>query len=103
MTLPSNTLDHAGPTRSRLGVVDCDIHPTLAHPKALYPYLSQTWRDHLDQYGTFQHTIYAGRGTYPRFTPNTARRDAWPPTGGPPGSDLACMQSQHLDAHEIAF
>jgi predicted TIM-barrel fold metal-dependent hydrolase len=103
MTLQSDTLERPAPAREKLRVVDCDIHPTLAHPKALYPYLAQHWRDHLDQYGTFQHSIYAGRGTYPRFTPNTARRDAWPPSGGPPGSDLPFMQSQHLDAHDIEF
>ncbi len=89
--------------QSRLKVIDCDIHPSLADDRALFPYLSAQWREHLSQYGNRPHTIYAERGTYPRFTPNTARRDSWPPSGKPPGSDLAFMQRQHLDAYNIEF
>ncbi len=100
----SLTLDRTeAPARAetRLRIIDSDIHPSLASPAALHPWLSRQWREHLEQYGTRPHGIYAGRGTYPRFSPNTARRDAWPPGGGPPGSDLAFMQKQHLDAYEI--
>src|SRR5262249_61913075 len=31
------------------------------------------------------------------------RRDAWPATGGPPGSDLAFMRKQHLDPLDVEF
>jgi hypothetical protein len=85
----------------RLRIMDSDIHPSLASPKDLHPWLSAHWREHLTQYGTRPHGVYAGRGTYPRYTPNTARRDAWPPNGKPPGSDLAFLQQQHLDAYDI--
>ena len=89
--------------KARLQVIDSDIHPSLAHPQALHPYLSAHWREHVMQYGGRPHGIYSGRGAYPRFTPNTARRDAWPPNGQPPGSDLAFMQAQHLDPYDIEF
>ena len=37
------------------------------------------------------------------LAPLISRRDAWPPTGGPPGSDLAFMQKQHLDPYNVEF
>ena len=40
---------------------------------------------------------------YPKSAPATARRDAWPPAGGPPGSDLGFMREQLLDANDIAW
>ena len=43
------------------------------------------------------------RGTYPRFSPNTSRRDSWPPDGGLPGSDVDFMREQLLDAYNIAY
>ena len=89
---------------TRFRMVDCDIHPALKHKKALHPYLEQRWRQHLDEFGALAHCVYATRGgPYPRFTPETARRDAWPPNGNPPGSDLEFMQTQHLDAHGIEY
>ncbi|MDX3972571.1 amidohydrolase family protein [Shinella sp.] len=89
---------------TKLRMVDCDIHPALKHKKALHPYLEQRWRQHLDEFGALAHCVYATRGgPYPRFTPETARRDAWPPNGNPPGSDLEFMQTQHLDAHGIEY
>ena len=102
----TDTLDRprdvtAEPGKTRLRIIDSDIHPSLAHPAALHPFLAANWREHLIQYGIRPHGIYAERGTYPRFTPNTARRDSWPPNGQPPGSDLTFMQQQHLDAYDI--
>jgi len=72
---------------SRLGIIDCDIHP---YPKAgaLNAYLPERWRNHLATYGKFNCGPYADRGTYPRFSPNTCRRDCVAPSGGPPGSDV---------------
>ena len=83
MNAPVDILTRS-PTDSRLGIIDCDIHP---YPKAgaLNAYLSERWRKHLAEYGKFNCGPYADRGTYPRFSPNTSRRDAWPPNGGLPG------------------
>ena len=87
---------------ARLGIIDCDIHP---YPKAgaLNPYLSERWRKHVAEYGKFNCGPYADRGTYPRFSPNTSRRDAWPPGGGLPGSDVDFMREQLLDPYNIAY
>src|SRR5258708_13216494 len=37
------------------------------------------------------------------MTPIACRRDAWPPGGGGPGSDLGFMQEEHLDHYGIDF
>ncbi len=75
----------------------------IMKPGALNPYLSERWRKHLAEYGKFNCGPYADRGTYPRFSPNTSRRDSWPPGGGPPGSDVEFMREQLLDAYNIAY
>lgn len=104
MNVTDQHLNRSLTLANRFQFVDCDIHPALQHKKALHPYLEARWRDHLDTYGALAHSVYAARGgAYPRFTPETARRDAWPPNGKPPGSDLAFMQAHHLDPHGIKF
>ena len=54
-------------------------------------------------YGDHLRTPFLGTTPYPRSSPLIARRDAWPPTGGNPGSDLDFMRQQHLDANDIEF
>src|SRR5260370_17280009 len=85
--------------RTRLAVIDCDIHPNLKSPKALHPYLSERWRVHRDSIGD---RGFAG-SYYPRANPNAARTDSWPPNGLPPGSDLDFMRRQLLDAWDMDF
>ncbi len=46
---------------------------------------------------------HATAGAYPLYAPNTSRRDAWPPGGGLPGSDLDFMRAQHLDPNGISL
>jgi predicted TIM-barrel fold metal-dependent hydrolase len=87
---------------SRLGIIDCDIHP-FPRPGALDQYLSERWRRHLAQYGKFGCGPYADRGTYPRFQPYLSRRDAFPPNGGAPGSDVGFIREQLLDRYNVAF
>ena len=87
----------------RQGIIDCDIHPTLRTPRDLDPFLSARWRQHLAEYGPGRRGPFAQRNVYPRFMPNTARRDAWPPNGAPPGADLDFMRMQHLDANDVAY
>ena len=79
--------------KTRLRIIDCDIQPYLRTPRDLDPLLSARWRQHLTEYGKGTRGIYAARGTYPRFMPNTCRRDAWPAGGGLPGSDVAASLS----------
>jgi predicted TIM-barrel fold metal-dependent hydrolase len=86
---------------TRLGVIDCDIHPALRSVRDLLPFLSQRWQSHLMNYGSHVKQPLLFTTPYPRSAPSLARRDAWPPGGGPPGSDLAFMREQHLDPLDI--
>jgi uncharacterized protein len=103
MNAPVDVLERRADAEAKIGIIDCDIHPAMKSPRALDPYLSARWRKHLAEYGKFNCGIYADRGTYPRFSPATSRRDAWPPGGGSPGSDVPFMREQLLDAYNIAY
>ena len=102
MNAPVDVMERRPEADARLGIIDCDIHPYMK-PGALNQYLSERWRKHVAEYGKFNCGIYADRGTYPRFSPNTSRRDSWPPGGGLPGSDVAFMREQLLDAYNISY
>jgi predicted TIM-barrel fold metal-dependent hydrolase len=86
---------------TRLSVIDCDIHPQVQKPAELQQFLSDRWRQHTHTYSNFPRQALAETLAYPRMTPDVARRDAWPPNGAPPGSDLDFMREQHLDANGI--
>src|SRR5258708_15233495 len=85
---------------SRLRIIDCDVHPSIHAHSDLDQFLPKRWQDHLRTYGSHLRTPYIGTTPYPRSSPLIARRDAWPPTGGPPGSDLPFIQKQYLDPLE---
>src|SRR5436190_9521697 len=89
--------------KTRLKVIDCDIHPSLHSRTDLYPFLSKRWQKHLETYGSHLRTPFTSTTPYPRSAPLLSRRDSWPPTGGPPGSDLAFLRKQHLDPIDIEF
>src|ERR1700738_1588559 len=95
--------DQEASATTRPRIIDCDIHPSLHARSDLNPYLARRWQEHLKTYGDHLRTPYIGTTPYPRSSPLIARRDAWPPTGGPPGSDLAFMRKQHLDPLDIEF
>src|SRR5262245_37253233 len=80
---------------TRLRIIDCDVHPSIHAHSDLNEFLPKRWQEHLKTYGSHLRTPYIGTTPYPRSSPLICRRDAWPPTGGPPGSDLAFMQKQH--------
>src|SRR4051794_41837920 len=71
---------------TKLRIIDSDIHPSLRSEADLNPYLSERWRRHIAEYGKLGRGPYAARNTYPRFQPFLARRDSFPPHGGPPGA-----------------
>src|ERR1700749_4842888 len=89
--------------QTRLRIIDCDIHPSLRSRADLNEFLPKRWQEHLKTYGDHLRTPYIGTTPYPRSSPLICRRDAWPPTGGVPGSDLAFMQKQHLDPYDVEF
>ena len=96
-------LEKEATAKTRLRIIDCDVHPSLHARSDLNPFLPKRWQEHLKTYGDHLRTPYIGTTPYPRSSPLIARRDAWPPTGGPPGSDLAFMRKQHLDPLDIEF
>ena len=75
MNAPVDVMERRPEADARLGIIDCDIHPYMK-PGALNQYLSERWRKHVAEYGKFNCGIYADRGAYPRFSPNTSRRCA---------------------------
>ena len=85
----------ATPRHTPLGqaVIDCDIHNSVPSVQALFPYLSEHWREYITQ-SAFKGPTHAD---YPKGAPIAARPDTAPPDGGPPGSDLATLRRQALD------
>src|SRR5580698_1527949 len=96
-------LEREATAKSRLRIIDCDVHPSFHAKSDLNPFLPKRWQEHLKTYGDHLRTPYIGTTPYPRSSPLIARRDAWPPSGGPPGSDLDFMREQLLDPNDIAW
>ena len=86
--------------KTKLAIVDCDIHPR-AMLKDLRPYLSNRLWDYLQTYGLRPRHGHVKGYPFPKPTPLASRRDSWPPTGGPPASDLDFTRQQHLDFYGI--
>ena len=91
------------PAASRLLIADGDIHPAKAGAADFHPWLEKRWRDHIDAYGAPGRQGWQVGPAYPKSQPNASRRDAYPPEGGRPGSSLAFMQRQHLDANGVGL
>jgi predicted TIM-barrel fold metal-dependent hydrolase len=77
------------------GAIDCDLHATVPAMSALLPYLDDYWRDHLVSRGTDR--LNLALTSYPPNAPFSGRPD-WRVDGKPPGSSLAAMQRDALDA-----
>jgi predicted TIM-barrel fold metal-dependent hydrolase len=84
-------------TPQKLKVADCDIHPRVKTMKDLYPWLEKRWQRHLETFGIISRQGYVGARAYPKIAPAASRRDAWPPTGFRPGTDLPFLREQLLD------
>ena len=92
------------PAASRMAIADCDLHLGPVTMSDLNPWLSKRWQDHIATYGMNHRTgLQDGRPSYPKAQPAAARRDAWPPSGKPPGTDLDFTRSQHLDAFNVTL
>jgi asparagine synthase (glutamine-hydrolysing) len=80
----------------KVGIVDCDIHPVQRSTADLYPSMSQRWREHSETFGGHIRQGLTGMQVYPRMMAAGQRADAYPPGGGPPGSDLDFMRRQQF-------
>ena len=86
--------------KTKLEIVDCDFHPKITLEQ-MRPYPEQSLVGLLQTYGNRSRHGYAKGYPYPKMTPQASRRDAWPPGGGLPASDLDFMRQQHLDFYGI--
>jgi len=92
----------AAPAKQALAIADCDIHPSpKSVEKEVFPFLSKHWQEYYNTYGTLLRQPYQNGPAYPKGQPDAARRDAYVPDGGKPGTDLAFMQKQHLDPYNV--
>ncbi len=92
------------PASARQAIADCDLHLGPASMEELFPFLSERWRNHLRMFGASHRTgLQDGAHSYPKAQPLAARRDAWPPSGRPPGTDIDFTRSQHLDANNVVL
>jgi predicted TIM-barrel fold metal-dependent hydrolase len=97
-------LDRNAEPQTQLGLVDCDIHPTVTSLADLNPFLTERWKEHIRTYGANLRQAFASCGSYARYNRDDgARLDARPPSGAPAGSDLPFMREQHLDPNSIQY
>lgn len=80
------------------GGIDCDLHPAVPNLKALYPYLSDQWRELSITRGLHELNSIA----YPANSPLTARPD-WRSDGVVPGSQLEKLRTQALDPFKTSL
>ena len=80
-------------------IIDSDVHNEVPTAQALFPYLPPYWVEHLTN------TLFKGptEPAYPPDAPIAARLASRPVEGGPPGSRLALVQEQVLDAPRAEF
>jgi predicted TIM-barrel fold metal-dependent hydrolase len=85
------------PPKTKLGLIDCDVHHELRSLADLHPYLSRYWLNYLDE------TCFRGlpNAPYPRSANRGTRVDARPTGGGPAGSDVDLMRKQLLDEYDV--
>jgi predicted TIM-barrel fold metal-dependent hydrolase len=70
-------------------VIDCDLHCNVPKIDALFPYLSDFWREYCTQ--------SAFRGPVDTAYPKGHRTTARPESGSPPGSSVDLLREQALD------
>lgn len=94
--------DPASAQAQKLAIADCDIHPSpKSVEKEVFPFLEKRWQEYYKFYGMLPRQPYQNGPAYPKGQPDAARRDAYPPAGGRPGSDLDFMRAQHLDPYNV--
>ena len=95
LTAPSKEASRPATT----GFIDADCHNAPTSIKALYPYLAPRWRAFVQDTGYQEPMV----NHYPKVYANAARRDAYPPAGGNPGTDERFAARQLLDTWGLAY
>jgi predicted TIM-barrel fold metal-dependent hydrolase len=80
------------------GGIDCDIHPGVPGIATLLPYMDEHWRDAFVLRGMDGFDL----ASYPPGSPIACRPD-WRPAKGKPGTDIALLLTQALDAFGARF
>jgi uncharacterized protein len=88
-----------GDKRVMGGVIDCDVHNSVPSIEALYPYLSDHWRDFITERGIPSLEPHY----YPRGAALSARPGSEPASGNPPGSDLDLMRQHVLESWNTRY
>src|ERR1700687_695042 len=78
-------------------VIDCDIHNAVPSVEALFPYLSEHWREYI-RTSAFKGPVDTA---YPAQAPTTVAPGVTSPDGKPPGSSLELIQKDVLDAWDV--
>jgi predicted TIM-barrel fold metal-dependent hydrolase len=79
-------------------VIDSDVHCNVPSIRALFPYLSEYWKETIEQTGF--------KGAADNYYPGGAALSVKPgtvPEGGPAGSSLDLLREQVLDAQNVEF
>ena len=61
--------------RSRLRIIDCDVHPSIHAHADIEQFMPKRWQEHLRTYGSHLRTPYIGTTPYPRSSPLIRRAD----------------------------
>ncbi|MFT8247226.1 amidohydrolase family protein [Roseomonas sp. BN140053] len=101
--VPAAVREPAAARASSLGLIDCDIHPKVRSLADIRPWLADRWWQHLQTYGQRPRHGFAKGYPFPKSQPAAARRDSWPPNGGPPASDIDFMRAQLLDHYGVEW
>src|SRR5919199_1685865 len=78
-------------------VIDSAIHITVPSVYALFPYLTEHWREYVNE-SAFRGPAFT---PFPDGAPTTARPEN-KPEEGPAGSSLELVRQQGLDAWNVA-
>lgn len=79
-------------------VIDCDVHCNVPSVRVLFPYLSDYWKETIQQTGF--------KGATDNYYPAGADLSVRPgtkPENGPAGSDLELLRAQALDARNVEY
>src|SRR5882672_1252197 len=78
-------------------VIDCDIHNAVPSVEALFPYLSEHWREYI-RTSAFKGPVDTA---YPSRAPTTVAPGVSAPDGKPAGSTLELIQKDVLDPWDV--